>query len=423
MSNRTATIAIYSTLFLSSIVLFKSPFEFYLPYFVVILFLPFLAGRHRFPNEVVKIFFPLLVFGLISVYIGDNTIGQFMKIFVNLTVSAIFYNYVLQAYEFNVVRLTEYYMKGAYIVSLIGLFQVFSHAIGFTAGYDYSWILNKWSAHVGGGSGIRLNSIFSEPSYFGGSIAPAFFIATYNLLFNKNKFFSRTKGLVVILAYLLTFSTVAYAGVFIVMVVFLINFGFVRYVVVFVPVAIFSFGYLYANVFEFRQRIDGLTGLYSGSATSAFDVHGSSFVQFNNFHIAFENFKNNPLFGTGLGSHVTAYERYSLAEEFGGIYDFNSQDANSMALRLMSETGLFGLVFILIFIIKFFVLRDPGRVREENWLISGAMLTIILLQLFRQGNYTYNGFLFYMWVYYFNALANHERTEKLAQLELQKTIF
>ncbi len=199
-------------------------------------------------------------------------------------------------------------------------------------------------------------------------------------------------------------------GVFVSLILLLINFGFVRYVLIFAPLVIGGYIYLYANVAEFRDRVDGLDDLYSEKAKSSFDVHGSSFVQYNNTHIATENFKRNPLFGTGLGSHQIAYNKYSLARQFGGINEFNQSDANSMFLRLMSETGLYGMIFILLFIGKFFVIRPRDAIADDQlWLISSAALVAILLQLLRQGNYTYNGFMFYMWLYYYVKIVSRER--------------
>lgn len=330
-----------------------------------------------------------------------------IKISVNVFISGIFYKYVFNVYQFNIEKIMSYYMKGALIISVIGLFQVISYKIGFTKGYDYSWAFNKWGV-TPGGLGMRLNSIFSEPSYFAASVGPAFFVAIYNILFGKKLFINKIQGGFIILAYILTFSTVAYVGIFITIILLTLNYGLVRYIIIIFPITIFLYLYLYNNVPEFRDRISGLDDLYTGEATSAFDVHGSSFVQYNNFHVAFENFKANPAFGTGLGSHPVAYDKYSLIKEFGGIYDFNKMDGNSMAFRLMSETGLFGMGLMLFFIIYFFVKRRLDNDNEIYWVVSNAALVIIMLQLFRQGNYTYNGFFFYMWLYYYCFLANRK---------------
>jgi hypothetical protein len=402
MLNRIITIAIFSTIFISSYVLFKEPFEFYLPYLFVVLLLPLFALKFPFPRQIIPLMLFLLLFGLINIWSGENTYPFFLKIYINILISILFYYYVFEAYQLDVKLLFSFYMKGALIVSVIGLIQFISFKIGFEYGYNLKlYGLNKWGVIRGGSLGIRINSVFSEPSYFGATIAPAVFIALYNLIKNQKNYLSKTQSVIIIIVYLLTFSSVAYLGVFLVLMLMLLNFGFVRYVVIFLPIILGGYMYLYYNVSEFRERIEGMDALYENKAKSAFEVHGSSFVQFNNMHVASTNFLKNPLFGTGLGSHQIAYGKYSLVKQYGGINDFNSQDANSMFLRLMSETGLFGLIFIVLFIIKFFVFRKNDHTDKELWLISNAVLVLILLQLFRQGNYTYSGFMFFMWMYYF----------------------
>ena len=49
-----------------------------------------------------------------------------------------------------------------------------------------------------------------------------------------------------------------------------------------------------------------------------------------------------------------------------------------------------------------------GEEDETYWLISNALLVIILIQLLRQGNYTYSGFMFYAWLYYFTKIKYNE---------------
>ena len=143
-------------------------------------------------------------------------------------------------------------------------------------------------------------------------------------------------------------------------------------------------------------------------------VHGSAFVLYNNYHIATENFKNNPLFGSGMGSHEFAFEKYNLNYIIGGIYEFNTTDANSMFLRLLSETGLMGIFFALAFIARFYVSKSLFEEEDdEYWLIANALLVIIIIQLLRQGNYTYGGFFFFGWMYYYNSVNYKEYRKKL----------
>ncbi len=356
--------------------------------------------RYGFPKLPFVIFLPLLIAGVTYVQIGQNESGQFLKIFVGFFLAVVFYHYVIEMFEGNVQKLFLYYMKGAVIVSAIGIIQVISYQVNFVPGYNYGWLLNKWSV-TQGGFGIRMNSIFSEPSYFAAVIAPAFFVAIYNISSNKKLFIDRKRSILVAIAYLLTFSSLGIFGVYLAILLLLLNLGFFRYAILFAPIFYYSFNYSYENIPEFRERFDGTFEIFSTQDFRNTEIHGSSFVLYNNYHVALENFKRNPIFGTGLGSHPTAFEKYSLTKLEGVIEnDFNKQDANSMALRLMSETGLYGLIFMLVFIVKCWIFK-PRAAETEVWVMSNALILIILLYLFRQGHYFLNGFPFFLWLFYY----------------------
>jgi hypothetical protein len=83
-------------------------------------------------------------------------------------------------------------------------------------------------------------------------------------------------------------------------------------------------------------------------------------------------------------------------------------------LRLMSETGLFGLSVFLIIMIKCYVKRNSNYL-SYHWLVSNAILIMILLNLFRQGHYFLNGFPFFVILYYYNAASykNYVEEQKL----------
>ena len=103
-----------------------------------------------------------------------------------------------------------------------------------------------------------------------------------------------------------------------------------------------------------------------------------------------------------------AFERYSVTKQAGAIkIDFNQFDAHSMFLRLLSETGLYGVLFMLIFLIRSWVRRNRAA-DEEMWLISNALLVIILLYLSRQGHYFLNGFPFFLWMFYYVSRENKD---------------
>ena len=103
----------------------------------------------------------------------------------------------------------------------------------------------------------------------------------------------------------------------------------------------------------------------------------------------------------------------------GDKYKNNNADANSMLLRIVSETGLFGLIFIILFIRNNYIKRTDDELPDNYyWLISNAVLIIILLQLIRQGNYTFGGFMAYMWLYYYTKQNYLEFKEKQKNTEI-----
>lgn len=423
---------IFINLFFNGIVLTKQPFEFYISYVPLIILLLIFIAKYKFPKETIYILVPLLITGILNIFLDNNTYNNFFKIFVNIAINIIFYRYVVEYYDYDMNKIMKIYLKWAYIVSILGLVQLVGFRLGI--GFLYDWRaflpLNKWGI-VEGGLGLRINSTFTEPSYYGSSMAPAFFIAFYDFVFKRELFLSRNKSLVILIAYILTFSSLAFVGVFITIVLIALNFGVIRYFIIAIPIAVLLYFGAYNYAQEFRVRVDGLSALFvdnileeelSGTMSKGarmhkvskvlLKIHGSPFVLYNNLHVATQNFKQNPLFGSGLGSHEIAFKNYNLNYMLGGIYEFNVADANSMFLRTMSEMGLMGIIFVFIFIFKFYVSKNLGIEEDETyWIISNAVLVIIITQLLRQGNYTFNGFMLFGWMYYFNRIKYLEYVE------------
>ncbi len=398
-------IAIYISVFINSIVFFTQPFEFYLGYLIYLVLLPIFLLRYRVNANLLGIFSILIITGIINIFLKNDTPILFFKVITGLMLSYFFYYYVVLEFKFNIEQLFIWYLKGAYIVSIIGLFQFISFQIGFEAGYNFKWIFNKWGFVPGGNFGIRVNSVFGEPTYLAATLAAAFFVAVYNLIRKETYYYSRLKSIVIIVVYLLSFSGVGQSGIFITFLLLAISFGLARYIVIIVPLVIILFNVLYTNVVEFRDRYDSLTGLFNGQEFKLGETHGSSFILYNNYVVTKENFKSNFMFGGGIGSHPVAFAKYSLANHFKiSGFNSNSADANSMLLRLISETGLFGTGVFLFIVFSCYVRRDENH-DTSHWLISNAILVMILLNLFRQGHYFINGFPFFVILYYYNSVS------------------
>jgi hypothetical protein len=301
--------------------------------------------------------------------------------------------------------LFKWYLYGCYIVGIVGLVQFISYQIGFNQGYDLRWIgFNKWGYYTGGNFGIRVNSVFGEPTYYATCVSAGAFVSIFNLIVRKPFCLSKLQSIIVIVPYALSFSGVAFMAILFSIVVLLMNFGFIRYVVLFVPVLFGAFYFLYNNVREFRERYDSTIDIFTTGHFSIGKTHGSSIILYDNYQVALKNFSNNYLLGSGLGSHPIAFEKYSVTKDIG-VYGIsqNSKDASSMLMRLISETGLFGAGLMLFVFFGCFVKRNSmGLVPEHFWIISGALFVLIAVNLLRQGNYFLNGFPFFIWLYYYN---------------------
>lgn len=399
------TFLIYISVFINSYVFFKEPFEFYLGYVIFVAMLPSYFLKYGLNRNLLLIFLTLFITGLFNIIIGNNTPEQFFKVFTGLSLSYFFYYYVINEYKFDIEQLFKWYLKGCYIAAIIGAIQFISFQIGFEPGYNFKPFLNKWGVIVGGNFGIRVNSVFGEPTYLGAVLSAAFLVSLYNLFRKETYYLTKFQSSLIIIIYFLSFSGLGQIGILLSVILIAINFGLVRYFILFIPIGLYLFKLMYDNVREFRDRYDSLIDLFSGGKFQLGKTHGSSFILYNNFKVALENFKTNFMFGSGIGSHQYAFEKYSIAKTIK-VYGFNlnSADANSMLLRLISETGLFGVSIFVFIIFKGYIVRDPER-PSNHWLISNAILVMILLNLFRQGHYFLNGFPFFVLLYLYNKIA------------------
>jgi hypothetical protein len=415
MLRKLSIFLIFASLYAYSYVFFKVPFEFYLAYFIFFLYFPFFFVKFGIPKWPVLVFIPLFFSGMIYCLTGDNQFDQFFKIFIGFFASCLFYHYVVQAYDFDLKELFKYYMKSAWIVVLIGIVQLISYNIGFKQGYNFTWIFNKWNPSFGG-LGVRMSSVLSEPAYYAAVVAPAFFIAAYNLFQRETIFISKFQSYVFVIVYPLSFSSLGIIAIFLTLIFLLVNLGFFKYSLIFIPVLTVIISYSYKNVPEFRDRWDGTIEIYSTDNIYSYDIHGSSFVLYNNSHIAWENFTRHPIFGTGLGSHQFAFDKYTLTKEEGAVQiDFNKMDANSMFLRLMSETGLYGLLVMISLVIRCWVFKWNSA-DTETWVMSNGLALIIIIYLIRQGHYFINGFPLFVWMfYYLHATNKYARAQQKAE--------
>jgi len=393
---------IFISVFVSSIVFFKEPFEFYLHYLIFLTLIPFFFLKYGYPKPIALILIAIGLVGIINVGIGYYKPFDFIKVWGGLFLSLTFYHYVLDYYKFNLVQIFKVYSVWSYYVSVIGIVQVVSYNVGFSWGYNYTWLFNKWGVIEGGLLGIRVNSIFSEPSTLAGVLAPAVYISLYNLMHKKNFLITKRQSIVILITYVLASSSTAYLAIMLIL--FLVTDSLkVRYFFIglIMGIGLYNIAYNYSE--DFKYRVDTSVALWMHQDYDIENTNSSSFVLYNNWHVATQNIKEFHILGTGVGSYNIAYEKHSLTKTVLNYnFEFNTTDGNTMIIRLMVETGLVGVLLFMFIVIKCFIPKRVSDVDIHYRLISHAIVIMIMVYLLRQGNYYLNAFPFFVLMYYYN---------------------
>ncbi len=392
------------SIFATAIVLFRTVFEFYLFYIPVLLLLPYFMTKLTVSKEYLLIIFTLGLANLVLVFIGTNTLEAFLKIYISIVLMYTFYYYAFAYNNFKTDKLFSLYLKFSYVIALIGAFQFFSYMIGFVPGYNFRWFLNKWTL-VAGESSIRVNSIISEPSQLAFVLAPVIFISIYNLMNSQVMFFSKRRSVLFVGITLLTLSTHAYIIIiFSVLFIMIRRISFVNAITI-VAILLFTMRFIYTNFDVVRVRVDDSMMILTDydKVDNPYFLRGlntSSFTLLNNYVVAIEAFKSSPIVGCGLGSHAVSFDKYSFTKRFFLPFeDFNRSDANSLLLRLLSETGLLGVSIFLFILIRF---RYSSRLNMKRWVISHGVLVMMIAGLLREGHYFHSGVPFFLFLYIYN---------------------
>jgi hypothetical protein len=176
--------------------------------------------------------------------------------------------------------------------------------------------------------------------------------------------------------------------------------------VLIIPVIFFA-NSLIQNVNLYKARFNDTINLFFTTQVNTEEAgksNASTFALYSNYVIARDSFLENPLFGSGLGSHPIIYKETFLKyfpEKYLTMFGSqNQQDANSKVLRLMSETGLFGTVLFLASVFGFRLSNKYSRNYLELTAINNAILVYIILGLIRNGNYINVGFFIFFFMYY-----------------------
>lgn len=396
-------LAIFFNLFYSYY-FFRTPFDFYVGYIFYIVLIPRYYLKYGIPKNLLLIFSLLLFIGVYFTITGDNELGFFLKVLLGAFFAYLLMYYIVIKEVYNSKKLFKVYLKFAFFTALFGIIQVVVYNLGIDTGKGPFWFFGTLSLFPGGLFGFRVNVFFGEPTYYAMSMSGALFVAIHDLIYaNKAFYFKRFAASVVILGVYLSFSGTIVGSFAFIFILLALNYGVIRYLLIASPIALMLFIQLITTSNDLESRYDGTLSLFLDAPTKSFNVykyHGSSVILYDHLFVAVQNFINHPLFGTGIGSHEIAYDKYSLIKNHI-IYQYrpNVKDASSMFNRLLSETGLFGIGLFIFLIVSAFIKKRSTK-DDKLWIISAACLVVIMINMARQGHYFLNGFPFYVWMYY-----------------------
>lgn len=392
--------------------------------FIIMLFVLIIYALNRkklaINRTFIVIFLSIITFSLSNIFIGNETLPLLVKQIVGVGFSALAFYSLIKINYFDINKLFKIYLNISVVVAVIGIFQQFSFLVGFRAGFDFSYFLPYWKYHIATGIHLlRINSILQEPGAVCYTLIPAFFIAITSLVpDNRFRYLDKWKSFIIISAVLLTFSSIGYIGIVIAIFLFTLNtvrdhrYFFISIAILFSSITFIC--YIYNSIPDIKGRVDNSFDYFAGTK-SLNEINLSSMILFSNVNIAFKSFTANPLFGTGLGSYPILFDKYFETVPLKGFVNsygaaFNRTDANSLFLRLLSETGLFGIIAVFYFLIKHY-LSFKNDTSHYLWIINNGMLPHFIMRLIRGGHYFDSGFFFFIWMYYFSSVTSRKKSE------------
>lgn len=393
-----------------SIALYRGAFDFYLVYLGLLFLIPFSFSVKPNLHITVRAFgiitAILFIQFLITSYVGSEFSLVFKQvILITFTLLVLYLSF--QALDFDLLSIFRAYYNLIFIVSLLILIQQIAHIIGIAFVYDLSWILNAYRVEPTEFGMLRTGGLSQEPAHFVYVSFPAIYFAISRILGdNKNEInYSLTKAIIMLCGFICTFSSIGIIGIFLYFIIKVARKSLPKLVIGLVAISILAM-IAYSQLPFFQMRIND-TFEYSGKIDNIENTDNwSTYALLSNAYVTMQSMEDHPLIGAGLGNHVYNHEKYlsNIVSKTGDQYSLNKEDANSLMLRLLSETGLigFGLIIYLLFRFKIKKRTFNNEVVEIFFLINEGVFLLIILKLIRDGNYAVNGFLFFLLLYYFS---------------------
>ena len=344
----------------------------------------------------------LTLFFAYSVVVATSILGypvsKGLQQYVLLTLYILIYYSFLSQQKANIEGLFIVYLKVAKVVGLLGFIELCAYAATHIDIFSFTlWAKTNTevASHI-----IRVHSTLAEGGYYGTILSP--FIAYIILYKDKFHVYKRWQLVIIFISLICSVSAIAYLTFAVCLATILyrkVGKGLLLKVVsIAVLIGVVAFFASDSKENESEQGFGGLTVRFQQTATALSSLNNiyvieslnnSSYALLANTYVA----THAPLrwTGTGLGTHKLNY--HAVYQSNRPLYGLNDEDGYSLFNRLLSETGILGLLVYIVFLFK---------CRSKQSMVNTCVLFYLLGTFIRGGNYFVYGMIFYNMLYYFS---------------------
>jgi len=315
----------------------------------------------------------------------------------------------ISAYRYRIPYIIKMYYRFCFVIASMAIIQSIVFIV-FNKTISFQYILNgpqrpEMLPEIFGFF-PRSPGIASEPATFAIILMPGMYLSLLVLMGRGQSLLlkSRMAAIVILIAFILTFSLVGYMGLILSILLLAIRSSSrVRLAAVFGALSI-----VFGLVFLFSSTIivTKLTGLYSMTKNPQEYTYTtndlSGFALISNALVAREAVLRSYYLGMGLNTHESTYDETidTLFDRSQIIYELNKKDAGSLFIRLISEFGVPGLLLLLFFILRYKLVKCvPG---SKLSIINDMCFVVIICSCARSGNYFNIVFLLFSAIYLYS---------------------
>ncbi len=348
----------------------------------------------RITNKYLLFFAVFFIHGILGVILKNNEMVLLLKQILGIFGNLIFYASIID--EGNYLSVLKTYTDYSCVLAAFVLLQQVARKMNVSFIYDMRWLV---PSQAGSTDFYRSSGIFTEPSACALVLMPAVFFSIYYFIGNNKEseimISNPFEAIIILMGVICTFSSSGFVGIAFVLILILseYKYGIKQISIILLFIALFIVAYNYVDIF--KMRVDDTVRLFLFEETEDYS-NLSTQTLFINYKVALKNFKSTFGMGGGLGSHLIAYKKYSGIFEISSVQlQLNQEDANSLFLRIVSETGILGVAGMVYFIYKN---RTTDNLKT-NKITQLMCISYFLLRLLRYGHYFNMGFFLFVVVY------------------------